>query len=339
MVGQGKNSLKLPAGKSCLILGATGFIGGHIALTALEQGYRVRGLRRDPNSTGHIGHASIDWVDGDLQDYNSLARAMQGVEVVFHAAGFYPVHSKPDEVQAQVAFASDQIDRVIDAARQASVARLIYTSSLTTIGNPSPGTKRLADETDLYQPGSVGKSAYYEAKSAMESRVLAASQSGFPAVVLNPTAVFGPGDIHLTMGRLLLAARRGMFIAWVPATTNVIDVRDVAAGHLAAARRGMISERYILGAYNTSLRTLIDLITSQFRVHPPRFEVSLQTIDRLVRMADMFHISTGNHLRAISHWQSFNTEKAETQLGLTHRPFEQTIIDSFEWFRSHGMRV
>lgn len=325
--------------KSCLVLGATGFIGGHIALAALEQGYRVRGLRRDPNATGHTGAAPIEWVDGNLEDYNSLARAMDAVEVVFHAAGYYPVHSQPSKVASQVAYATDQINRVIEAARHASVKRFIYTSSLTTIGNPPPGSKRLADETDFYQPGSVAKSAYYEAKSAMESIVLAASRSGLPAVVLNPTAVFGPGDIHLTMGRILLAVRKGAFIAWVPVTTNFIDVRDVAAGHLAAASQGIIGERYILGAYNMSLRTLIDLVAAKFKVHTPRFKITTQSIDRLVRLADLLHISTGNHLRAISLWQSFNTEKAEAQLGLTHRPFEQTIEDAIQWFRQNGFRV
>jgi dihydroflavonol-4-reductase len=119
---------------SCLVLGATGFIGGNIARAALENGYRVRGFRRNPNSTGHLGTAPIQWVQGDLTDFDSLLAAMQGVDVVFHSAGFYPTRSKPREVPAQVTYASEEIKRVLQAARQANVGRFIYTSSLTTIG-------------------------------------------------------------------------------------------------------------------------------------------------------------------------------------------------------------
>jgi dihydroflavonol-4-reductase len=325
---------------SCLVLGATGFIGGHIAKRALEQGYQVRGFRRDPGSRGHLGDAAIDWVYGDLADFDSLLNAMQAVDVVFHAAAFYPSRSKPGQVASQVAYAVDQIERVIKAAKKAEVKRFIYTSSLTTIGHPPKGSKRLADETDFYVPGTLAKSAYYESKIAMETYVLEAARDGFPAVVVNPTAVFGPGDVHLTLGKILIAIKRGYGIAWVPATTNVVDVRDVARGHLAAADKGRIGERYILGGFNTSIKTIIDIVASIFKVSRPRFLIPIKLIGVIVKIGDIFpFLSTGNHMRAIHLWQSFNTKKAEEELDMVHRPFEETVVDAMDWFVENGLYI
>ena len=322
---------------SCLVLGATGFIGGHIAKRALEEGYHVRGFRRDPESTGHLGNAAIEWYNGDLADFEAMLNAMQGVDVVFHAAAFYPTRSKPGKVTSQVAYAVDEIERVINAARKAKVKRFIYTSSLTTIGHPPKGRKRLADETDFYVPGTLAKSAYYESKIAMETCVLEAARDGFPAVVVNPTAVFGPGDVHLTLGRILIAIKRGYVIAWVPATTNVVDVRDVAIGQLAAAEKGIIGERYILGGFNTSVKTIMDIVASIFKVSRPRFSIPIKLIKLIVKTGDLFpFLSSGNHMRAIPLWQSFNTKKAEEELDMVHRPFEETVEDAMAWLEENG---
>lgn len=323
---------------ACLVLGATGFIGGHIAKLALEQGYHVRGFRRDPEATGHLGNAAIEWVSGDLADPGSLQKAMQGVDIVFHAAAFYPSRSKPGPVASQVAYAVDEIERVIKAAQEAQVKRFIYTSSLTTIGQPPKGQNRLANETDFYIPGTLTKSAYYESKFAMETRLLEAVKDGFPAVIVNPTAVFGPGDVHLTLGRILIAIRRGFMIAWVPATTNVVDVRDVAFGELAAAEKGRIGERYILGGFNTSIKTIMDIVASIFKVSRPRFPIPIKLIRLIVKIGDILpFLSTGNHMRAIPLWQSYNTKKAEEELGMVHRPFEETVVDAMNWFEENGM--
>jgi dihydroflavonol-4-reductase len=325
---------------SCLVLGATGFIGGHIALLALKNGYRVRGFRRNPESTGHLGDSEIEWVDGDLSDHDSLLKAMQGMDVVFHAAAFYPTRSKAKEVENQVAYAVNEIEGVLEAAKTAQIKRFVYTSSLTTIGHPPKGMKRLANETDFYIPGTLAKSSYYEAKIAMETCVLDSASAGFPAVVVNPTAVFGPGDVHLTLGRILLAIKRGYVLAWVPATTNVVDVRDVAIGHLAAAEKGRIGERYILGGFNTSVKTIIDIVASIFKVSRPRFSISINTINRIVKIIDLFpFLSTGNHMRAIPLWQSLNTSKADNELGMLHRPFEETVVDAMNWFKENGRMV
>jgi dihydroflavonol-4-reductase len=322
-----------------VVLGATGFIGGHIARTALEAGWSVRGLRRSPGATGNLGAAPIEWISGNLDDSDTLVRAMQGAEVVFHAAAYYPSRGDRRSIDEQIRVGCEQTQRVLQAAQQVGIQRFIYTSTLTTIGNPPRHESRLANESDFYKPGSLAKSAYYEAKFAMEQVVLAAARQGFPGVILNPTAVFGPGDVHLTLGGLLLAAARGRAIAWLPATVNVVDVRDVAATHLKAIDRARIGERYILGGHNYPLKDAIEQITRIAKVHPPRFEIPFWLIDALVRLDDSLPFTnlTGNHLRAIRHWQGYDITKAREELAHSPRPFEQTLQDALIWFREQGL--
>ncbi|MEN8173569.1 MAG: NAD-dependent epimerase/dehydratase family protein, partial [Chloroflexota bacterium] len=240
------------------ILGATGFIGGNIARAALENGWHVRGFRRDPDSVGDLGGLDIEWVNGDLNDPDSLRSAMKNVDIVFHAAAFYPNGGRPNEVPSQVKTAEKEISTVIEAIQDSQVRRLIYTSSLTTIGQPPPGELRLADERDIYIPGTLAKSGYYESKIAMEKKVITAAKGGMDAVVLCPTAVFGPGDVHLTLSSMLIAVARGKVPAWLPGDINVIDVREVGAAHIAAAINGRKGERYILGDHNFTIRGALE---------------------------------------------------------------------------------
>lgn len=323
--------------KDVLVLGATGFIGGHVALAAIEQGWRVRGLRRKPGATGHIAQAEISWHEGDIDQLDSLAQAFEGVEVVFHAAGYYPRHSR--NVPFHIAHAVTQTRNVIMACRHAEVGRLVFTSTLTTIGPPPFGEDRQADERDHYLPGSLVRSAYYECKYAMESEVLRASARGLPAVIVNPTAVFGPGDINLTLGGALLAVAGGWMVAWLPAQINVVDVRDVAQAQVRASEVGRIGERYILGGHNTTLRDLINIAADIAGVRPPRFEIPLGLVDLIVWLEDRIPPLDllGNHLRAVRHWQGYNCAKSQRELGLSPRPLEVTLREALDWFRRHGI--
>jgi dihydroflavonol-4-reductase len=173
--------------KTVLVLGATGFIGGHIARAAVEQGWEVRGLRRQPGALGHLGPAPVRWYEGDLEQPASLLPALAGVELLFHAAAYYPQGSRP--VPEHVAHSVQQTRGVLEAAASARVGRVIFTSSLSTIGQPPTGADRLADERDHYVPGSLPGSAYYECKYAMESEALRACAAGQDVVVTNPTLV------------------------------------------------------------------------------------------------------------------------------------------------------
>ncbi|NIS78745.1 MAG: NAD-dependent epimerase/dehydratase family protein [Anaerolineales bacterium] len=319
-----------------LVLGATGFIGGHVALAALEQGWEVRGLRRRTNATGHLENAQVRWIDGDIDCYESLPPAFHGVDIVFHAAGFYPNHGR--NVAAQVAHAVRQTRNVLQAAVQADVQRLIYTSSLTTIGHLLTDETRLVDERDHYTPGSLSRSAYYECKYAMESEVLREAAYGFPTVVLNPTVVLGPGDLHRATGEIVLAIARGWGKFWLDVMMNVVDVRDAAQAHIRAAEVGRLGERYILGGHNVNMRELFSMLAEISGVRAPGFELPdgflrlfLRTLGRLPVFGRL-----SNHLWGIRRWRGFDTDKAKRELNLDPRPIEDTLSDAVAWYRTSG---
>jgi dihydroflavonol-4-reductase len=309
------------------VLGATGFIGGHIARAAIDAGWHVRALRRDARRTGAIGDLSVEWITGDLPDVDTLRRAMVGCEVVFHAAGAYPQDYR--HIEREVALARAEMDNVLQAARTARVSRIIYTSSVTTIGAPPPG--RLANEHDVYRPGSA-RSAYFEAKYAMERLALRESRNP-DLVILLPTAVFGPGDIKPTTGAVIRDAARGRFPVYFDATINAVDVRDVARSHIAAVRLGRRAERYILGGYNLPIIEVLRTACQIAGVPPPRYKLSRAMVSWLVRFVDILPlVSLPENFRTFQFWQPISWQKAESELGHKARAFEETVRDTIAWF-------
>ena len=321
-----------------LILGTTGMIGGNIARALTASGIAVRGLRRSSSPTGHLQDVPIEWVVGDLMDRPSLVAAMEGCQALFHAAAYYPQHS--NDLPGALRTAITGLRHVLTAAIETRIEQVIYTSSLTTIGPPGePG--RLADEQDYYLPGSTS-SAYFEVKYALEMEVLRAVTAGFPAVIVNPTVVLGPGDVKPTTGALLVAVAKGQVPVWVPATINVIDVRDVAAAQVAALERGRVGERYILGGHNVPVREALTLAASLAGVRPPRWSLAQKWVDILVALGEavgrlpLIRPLPLEHIKTMRQWRPLNTEKAQQELGLTPRPLKETLQDSLIWFREYG---
>ena len=322
--------------RTALVLGATGFIGGHIALEALKKGWEVRGLRRETGALGHLEGVALRWYVGDLDQPASLSPAMEGIQLLFHAAAYYPQDNRP--AADHTAHSVQQIRAVLKEAAAAGVERIIFTSSLSTIGRPPDGSGRLADESDHYLPGSLPDSAYYECKYAMESEVLRACGAGQDVIVTNPTLVLGPGDLHLAVGRVITPLARGWGLIWLPGEVNAIDVRDVARAQIAAAEEGERGERYILGGHNLSVHALQDLIADKAGVRRPRWGISKRSIKGLARVLKAvpgLRIYS-NHLSALSHWQSYDTSKARAALGLKPRPLEETVVAMIAWYRDHG---
>jgi len=315
--------------KTCLVLGATGFIGGHIAREAAARGWHVRALRRDPNSVGAIGDVNVEWVTGHLADRSALGEAMRGCGVVFHSAGAYPHGTR--QIDRDVQSALEQMRNVIAAARETRPGRLIYTSSFTTIGLPGE-PQRPADERDLYRPDTAGD-AYYEAKWAMEVEAL---NSGLPLVALNPAAVFGPGDVHLAVSEIVIRAAQGRVPFYFDATFGAIDVRDVAAAHLNAVERGRVGERYILSNHNLTLRDGLALIAQAAGRRPPSIHIGPGLLNALIAIGKYLPGGMVGHLRAMRFWQPLNNHKAVTELGLPSRPLADTLRDALAWFKANG---
>jgi dihydroflavonol-4-reductase len=314
------------------VIGATGFIGGAIARAAVEHGWRTRALRRRPGAVGALDDIAdrIDWVPGAIEDAEALTAAMVGCDLVFHPAGYYITHHAPLDHHLKTAIT--QTRWVLDAFERSGAGRLVYTSSLTTVGPPSD-PERLADERDPYVTGSELNSPYYECKNAMEVEVMEAAGRGLDLVVTNPTMTFGPGDVKAFTGRLLLYASRGLLFFNLPGVLNFTDVRDVAAGHLAAGEKLAAGERVILGGHNIAVPDAFRLICRVAGRRAPLFTVPrwlVEGIGRILARLPLFMLQ--DHMTTLHCWQPLNTTKMEEVLGIRPRPFEETVRDALEWY-------
>jgi dihydroflavonol-4-reductase len=169
----------------------------------------------------------------------------------------------------------------------------------------------------------------------MEMEAFRAVAEGLPIVILNPTAVFGPGDVKPTTGELLLRVAKGQFPFYFQATINAVDGRDVAAAHIAAAERGRIGQRYILGGHNLTLKDSLTMAAHASNVAPPRWEISRKVVDVLTGASNWLRLPLPDNIKTMRFWQPLNSEKARRELGLSPRPFEETARDTVTWFRDN----
>jgi dihydroflavonol-4-reductase len=329
-----------------LVLGGTGLLGANLVRALLGRGYQVRVLfhtvRSSEQARRHLSLKGLDLerVDGDLNEPDSLARACDGVRVVYQAASYYPPYTIPLEVATGQALA--ETSQLLEAVRRASVDRVIFTSTLTTIGFPTrPG--QLANEdcpfTTKYQ-----NNPYLMAKITMENEVLKAAREGLPAVVVNPTAFFGPYDSRPTSGsQILMVAKRQMPV-YVDGPVNVIDVRDVAEGMIRAAERGKVGERYILGNWNTTQKELNTLIARVAGVWAPLVPAPFAVARFGAKFGDWVFRTIlrkpapvpGFFMEVLDHMQQYDCSKAIRELDYPRRPVEHAIRDALSWFRTNG---
>jgi dihydroflavonol-4-reductase len=280
----------------------------------------------------------VQHVVGDIHDHEALCAAMRGCDVVLHAAAYYPPRSV--NLRSSVRQAVAEMRGVLSAAAEAGIGRLVYTSTLTTVGRPGDAD-RLADERDFYVPGSTG-SAYFESKWAMEAEAWRAAAEGLPVVIVNPTAVFGPWDVKPTTGEILITAAKGQIPVWLDVQLNIVDARDVGRGQVLAAERGRTGQRYILGGDNVPLREALTMAAEESGGRPPRRQLSLGAFEAIARAAEaagrlplvnrlpLHHVETVRNLRAL------DTSKARHELGFESRPVRDTVRDTLAWFGEHG---
>ncbi|MDE3198286.1 MAG: NAD-dependent epimerase/dehydratase family protein [Acidobacteriota bacterium] len=237
-----------------LVTGASGFVGWHVARLLIERGYRVRALVREGS---RVPELDVERAKGDLRDVESLARAVEGCGAVFHVAADYRLWSKnPNELYASNV---DGTKNMLAAAKKAGVGRFVYTSTVGCIGVPSGGAG------DEGQPVSLGDmaGAYKRSKFLAEQAALEAAAAGVPVVIVNPTAPMGDHDFKPTpTGRIVADFLRGAMPAYIDTGLNVVNVRDVAEGHLLAFERGRTGERYILGSENMTLGQILKELAS-----------------------------------------------------------------------------
>jgi dihydroflavonol-4-reductase len=298
----------------------------------------VRAFHRAESKTWMLEGLDVEHAVGSLEARDSLVQAMDGCDIVYHAAGYYPRHSL--DMNASLREAVSGMRDVLRAAAESAVGQLVYTSSLTTLGAPD-SADRLADERNFYRPGTTN-SAYFESKWAMEAEAWRAIAKGLPVIILCPTAVFGPWDVKPTTGEILLNVARGHFPFWLDLDVNVVDARDVAMGHVLAAERGRTGQRYILGGENVTVREALQVAAEQAGVSPPRWRAPLGLVGALVKAGEevsrlpLIEPLPLEHFKTMSEWRAVNVHKAREELGFRSRPFVDTVRDTLAWFKEHG---
>ena len=324
-----------------LVTGATGFVGSAVVRALLDAGEVPRALVRAGSDRRNLDGLAVELAEGDLRDAASLARACRGCQALFHVAADYRLWvPRPAEIYAVNV---DGTRALMEAAGAAGVARIVYTSSVATLGLNRDG--RPADEaTPVTLADMIGpyKRSKFLAEEVVRGMV---SEAGLPAVIVNPSTPVGPRDIKPTpTGRMIVEAARGRIPAFVDTGLNVVHVDDVAAGHLLAFERGQIGARYILGGENLALAEILGTIARLRGRPPPRLRLPHGLVLPIAHAAEAWARLTGgaepfvtvDGLRMSKKRMFFTSAKAETELGYRARPAEAALADAVTWFREAG---
>ncbi len=322
-----------------LVIGGTGQLGANLVRALLEHGDQVRVVHRSSSNTRTINGLDIERVVGDLNDGESLRRACDGRQVVYQAAGYYPSATIPvDEAKWQ---ALKETVFLLEAVRAAGVERLVFTSTLTTVGFPKTAGLP-ANETCQFSTRYTNN-PYLMAKAAMEEKILQSAQLGIPAVVVIPTEFFGPYDQRPTSGTHILMIAKGWTPVYIPGLVNVIDVRDVAVAMIRAAERGRVGERYLVGNWNTTQKDLNALIAQVVGVEPPLFPVPFTLARWGAKGGEWVSRSLFRRpppvpaffVEMLAHMQHYDCSKAQRELDYPRRAIVGAIEDAVTWFREN----
>jgi len=323
-----------------LVTGATGFVGSSVVKALLARGEPVRALIRAGSNRHNLRDLPVETVEGDLEQPSTLRRAVAGCRALYHVAADYRLWAPRPGAMYRVNV--DGTRALLRAAADAGVERIVYTSSVATLGLDPGGP---ADETT---PATIDdmighyKRSKYLAEQAVHELI---EREGVAAVIVNPSAPIGPGDIRPTpTGRVVLDAAKGRIPAYVDTGLNVVHVDDVAAGHLLAYARGAIGQRYILGGQNLTLGEILTLIAELAGRRPPRLCLPGGLIMPLAYLSELAArlgrggepLLTVDGLRMARKRMHYSSAKAERELGYHSRPAADAVRDALAWFRRNG---
>jgi dihydroflavonol-4-reductase len=322
------------------VTGATGFVGSHVARVLGEQGADLRLLVRPSSDPKNIQALKAERVVGDLRDPASLDRAMAGCEVVFHVAADYRLWVR--DPQQMFRSNVDGTRSILESARKNRVRRVVYTSSVATMG--FTGNGRPADEDS---PVSIEKmiGPYKRSKFMAEELAFAASRDGMDVVVVNPTTPVGEQDIKPTpTGRIIVDFLKKKFPAYVDTGLNLVDVDECARGHLAALEKGKSGERYILGGENLTLKQILDKLASITGLPSPKMKVpyavalAAGVVDEVVtgRLFGREPRATIDAVRMGRKKMFVTSAKAERELGWKTFPVDDALRRAVLWFTANG---
>lgn len=324
-----------------LVIGATGIIGNHVVRSLLEQQIEVRCFSRGLTPSINLEGLDVERQSGDLNDTSSLSRAIRGCSWIFHTAPYYPLNMF--DLAGHVRSAMEGIGKVLQVCAQHSIDRFVYTSSLTTIGKPKEGG--LANETCAYDLAGRPPHPYFELKYLMEEEVRrVAKEEKFPAVMVNPTGCFGPYEMKPPNLCLIPQLLKGRIPVIVDRPMNIVDVADVGRGHVLAAQKGIVGERYILGGPNVATRWLLETICRLGGRRPPQISLPLSLALIPPYLAEWGARLMGKKvspisilgLRFLQYGQHFSLQKAEKELGYRCSNMEPCLERAIGWFKKIG---
>lgn len=323
-----------------LVTGASGFVGSAVARALLQAGWQVSALVRAHSDRRNLQRLGADLVTGDLADPGSLDRALAGCEALFHVAADYRLGARhPGELYRTNV---EGTRNMLEASRRAGIARVVYTSSVATIGLPADGSPG-REETPVTVADMIGH--YKRSKFLAEQLACEAARSGTSVVIVNPSTPVGPGDVKPTpTGQMVMDAAAGRMPAYVDTGLNIVHVDDVAAGHLLAFDRGRSGERYILGGEDMPLREILVEISRLTGREPPRIRLSTSVLLPVAHVAELVSRLTGlpnritvEGVRMARKRMFFSSDKAARELGYRWRPPHHAFEDAVLWFREQGL--
>lgn len=328
----------MTAGRA-LVTGAGGFIGSAVTRALLAQGRQVVGLLEPGADSRNLDALDVECVTGDLRDLDAVRRAVARCTSVFHVAALYRFWARNPRIFYDVNVGGTR--NVLAAAREAGVERIVYTSTVGTLG--LDGT-RPATELDFPDIAHLFGS-YKRSKYVAEHEVLRAAAEGLPVTLVLPTTPMGPGDRAPTpTGRIVLDFLNGRMPGYVDTVLNVVHVDDVARGHLLAHEHGTVGRSYILGGENLSLQQLLAVLAAQTGLPAPRLRVprgaSLaaarlsETVEgRLLRRPPRVPLEAA---RMATTRMAFDDSRARHELGYAPRPAAQALVESARWYVRNG---
>jgi dihydroflavonol-4-reductase len=324
---------------TAFVTGATGFVGAHVARALVAAGRRVRCLVRPSSPATLLADLAVECIEGDVTDAASVRRAMADCDEVFHCAADYRLYARAPADIYRTNVEGTRI--VLAAAAELGVRRVVHTSSVATLAARADGTP-VDEEAVGTLDDMIGD--YKRSKLLAEREVEAACARGLPAVIVSPSTPVGDGDVKPTpTGKIVVDFLAGRFPAYVDTGLNLIDVRDVAAGHLLAAERGRVGERYILANSNVTLKQLLELLAGIAGRPAPRLRLphwvplAIAHIEaplaRLLRRDPRVPLDGARMARKP---MFFDGNKAVRELGLPQSPIEPALRRAVDWFRANG---
>jgi dihydroflavonol-4-reductase len=323
-----------------LVTGATGFIGANLVRELLRQGYQVRALVRRDSPRRNIDGLKIEIACGDLRDRESLNAALDGCQVLFHAAASYTFWSpRPEDIYETNVRGTETLLR---AAADRGMGKVVYTSTESTIGiDPN---NCLGTEEQQANPDKLS-GHYKKSKLLAEQAVIRMCREGLPVVIVNPTTPVGRFDIKPTpTGELIVRFLNRRMPAYVNTGLNVVDVEDVARGHVLALEKGRPGERYILGNRNLTLREILGILEQITGLKAPRLRIPVWMAlaaaygneffcGRVLRRRPGITVAAVKTSRRFRH---FDCTKAIKELNLPQTPVETALEKAVAWFRQNG---